>query len=68
MRLLPNLKVWYKEVGQMTDMVSKVLDGNKLWFLSVGSGDGSQQASIVKQGHRNIVVTFYDSRDEVCLF
>jgi len=52
----------------MTDMVSKVLNGNKMWFLSVGSGDGSQQASIVKQGHRNIVVTFYDSRDEVCLF
>ena len=34
-------------------------------MLSVGSGDGSQQAAIVKSGHTNIVTTFYDSRPEV---
>jgi hypothetical protein len=34
-------------------------------ILSIGSGDGSQQAAIVRKGHRNICVTFYDSRDEL---
>ena len=34
-------------------------------MLSVGSGDGSQQAAIVRRGHRNIVVTFFDTRAEV---
>lgn len=34
-------------------------------ILSVGSGDGSQQAAIVRKGHRNICVTFYDSREEL---
>jgi hypothetical protein len=31
-------------------------------ILSVGSGDGSQQAAILKSGHKNITPTFYDSR------
>ena len=31
-------------------------------MLSVGSGDGSQQAAIVRAGHHNIVCSFYDSK------
>jgi 25S rRNA (uracil2634-N3)-methyltransferase len=34
-------------------------------ILSVGSGDGSQQAAILKSGHKNITTTFYDSRDRL---
>lgn len=34
-------------------------------ILSVGSGDGSQQLAIVREGHPNLCATFYDSRDEV---
>ena len=34
-------------------------------MLSVGSGDGSQQASIVRAGHRNLVTTFFDSKEEL---
>jgi hypothetical protein len=33
--------------------------------LSVGSGDGSQQAAIVQRGHRNLTATYSDSRDDV---
>jgi len=34
-------------------------------ILSVGSGDGSQQLAIVREGHTNICSTFYDSKDVV---
>ena len=34
-------------------------------ILSVGSGDGSQQAATVRAGHSNLVTTFYDSKAEV---
>ena len=34
-------------------------------ILSVGSGDGSQQLAIVREGHINLCATFYDSRDEI---
>mmetsp|Transcript_23608 Transcript_23608/g.33875 ORF Transcript_23608/g.33875 Transcript_23608/m.33875 type:complete len:372 (+) Transcript_23608:483-1598(+) len=47
------------------DKVSEALKATKTSILSVGSGDGSQQASIVRSGHKNIVVTFYDSRENV---
>mmetsp|Transcript_22531 Transcript_22531/g.55556 ORF Transcript_22531/g.55556 Transcript_22531/m.55556 type:complete len:361 (+) Transcript_22531:55-1137(+) len=48
-----------------TDRLTAVLEAAKTSILSVGSGDGSQQASIVQQGHRNLIATFYDSRKEV---
>ena len=34
-------------------------------ILSVGSGDGSQQAAIVRAGHCHLVTTFYDSKAEL---
>jgi len=34
-------------------------------ILSIGSGDGSQQAVIVNLGHLNLTTTFFDSRAEV---
>lgn len=46
-------------------MVSEALKAASIKILTVGSGDGSQQASIVRTGHRNIVVTFKDTRAEV---
>jgi hypothetical protein len=45
------------------DLVSEVLTAARRSILSIGSGDGSQQVAIVRSGHVNIVVTFYDSRD-----
>ncbi|KAJ1450618.1 hypothetical protein M885DRAFT_499977 [Pelagophyceae sp. CCMP2097] len=44
------------------DRVSAVLAAAKTTVLSVGSGDGSQQAAIVRQGHLGLVSTFYDSK------
>jgi hypothetical protein len=35
------------------------------WILSCGSGDGSQPVDIVKHGHRNICVAFFDTREAV---
>lgn len=46
-------------------MVSEALKAASIKILTVGSGDGSQQASIVRSRHRNIVVTFKDTRAEV---
>lgn len=43
------------------DALSHTLDAAKRVILSVGSGDGSQQASIVRAGHSNMVSTFYDT-------
>ena len=34
-------------------------------ILSVGSGDGSQQLAIVREGHTNLCATFYDSKSEL---
>jgi len=39
-----------------------VLAAAQTSILSIGSGDGSQQAAIVRAGHLNICVTFHDSR------
>lgn len=46
--------------GEM-DMLTSTITAAKRAILSVGSGDGSQQASIVKSGHINIVSTFFES-------
>ncbi|KAL7453534.1 hypothetical protein ACHAWC_005199 [Mediolabrus comicus] len=43
------------------DMLTSTITAAKRAILSVGSGDGSQQASIVKSGHINIVSTFFES-------
>ena len=42
-------------------MLTSTITAAKRAILSVGSGDGSQQASIVKSGHINIVSTFFES-------
>jgi hypothetical protein len=47
------------------DTLERCLKFAKKSILSVGSGDGSQQAAILKSGHKNITTTFYDSRDQV---
>ena len=43
------------------DLLTSTITAAKRAILSVGSGDGSQQASIVKSGHINIVSTFFES-------
>ncbi len=47
------------------DRLTTALKLADLSILSVGSGDGSQQAAIVTRGHRNITTTFFPSREEV---
>jgi phospholipid N-methyltransferase len=47
------------------DTLERCLKFAKKSILSVGSGDGSQQAAILKSGHKNITTTFYDSRDRL---
>ncbi|KAG1676764.1 hypothetical protein FOA52_005053 [Chlamydomonas sp. UWO 241] len=34
--------------------------------LTVGSGDGSQQAAVARAGHKRLTCTFMDSEEEVC--
>jgi hypothetical protein len=48
----------------MDTLTSTILAAKRV-ILSVGSGDGSQQAAIAKSGHHNIVSTFFDSEDTV---
>ncbi|KAL7529751.1 hypothetical protein ACHAWF_007552 [Thalassiosira exigua] len=48
------------------DALTSTIKSAKRVILSVGSGDGSQQAAIVKSGHHNIVSTFFDNEDDVC--
>lgn len=43
------------------DLLTSTITAAKRAILSVGSGDGSQQAAIVKSGHINIVSTFFES-------
>ena len=47
------------------DMLTSTITAAKRVILSVGSGDGSQQAAIVKSGHHNIVSTFFDNEQAV---
>eukprot|EP00961_Rhodomonas_salina_P290352 3923403-Rhodomonas_salina.1 len=47
------------------DRLSTMLGSYKRRVLTLGSGDGSLEMSIVKQGHTNITVTFFDTREEV---
>ena len=47
------------------DPLAGCVEAARKRILSVGSGDGSQQAAIVSAGHSNVVVTFYDSKEEV---
>ena len=47
------------------DILTSTIVAAKRVILSVGSGDGSQQASIVKSGHFNLVSTFYESEHAV---
>ncbi|KAJ1620961.1 hypothetical protein T492DRAFT_1073878 [Pavlovales sp. CCMP2436] len=49
------------------DRLTAALDAASLLILSVGSGDGSQQATIVARGHVNLATTFLDSREAVLL-
>jgi 25S rRNA (uracil2634-N3)-methyltransferase len=50
----------------MADALTQTIKAAKRVILSLGSGDGSQQAAIVKSGHRNIVSTFFDTEVNVC--
>ena len=50
---------------QIMDTLTSTILAAKRVILSVGSGDGSQQAAIAKSGHHNIVSTFFDSEDTV---
>lgn len=45
------------------DLLTSCLKFANLSILSVGSGDGSQQLAILKQGHTNLCATFYDSKE-----
>eukprot|EP00985_Skeletonema_marinoi_P001550 scaffold620_cov180-Skeletonema_marinoi.AAC.3 len=47
------------------DMLTSTITAAKRVILSVGSGDGSQQAAIVKSGHHNIISTFFDNEQAV---
>jgi hypothetical protein len=47
------------------DTLERCLKFAEKSILSVGSGDGSQQAAILRSGHKNITTTFYDSRDRL---
>lgn len=47
------------------DTLTRCIRSAQVSILSVGSGDGSQQVSIVKSGHSNITTTFYDGRDQL---
>lgn len=47
------------------DILTSTIVAAKRVILSVGSGDGSQQAAIVKSGHFNLVSTFYESEHAV---
>lgn len=46
-------------------MLTATITAAKRVILSVGSGDGSQQAAIIKSGHHNIVSTFFDNEQAV---
>jgi 25S rRNA (uracil2634-N3)-methyltransferase len=50
---------------KIMDALTSTIIAAKRIILSVGSGDGSQQAAIAKSGHHNIVSTFFDSEDKV---
>lgn len=47
------------------DALTSTIVAAKRTILSVGSGDGSQQAAIVDSGHHNIISTFFDSEGVV---
>ena len=49
----------------LMDTLTQTIKSARRVILTVGSGDGSQQASIFRSGHRNIVVTFFDSEATV---
>ena len=49
----------------MMDTLTQTIKIARKVILTVGSGDGSQQASILRSGHRNIVVTFFDNEATV---
>ena len=51
-----------RRITMQPDILSRCVSAAKVMMLSVGSGDGSQQAAIVRSGHHNIVCTFYDSK------
>ncbi|KAL3904210.1 MAG: hypothetical protein SGILL_010155, partial [Bacillariaceae sp.] len=53
--------------GTRKDVLTECLEAVKKDILSVGSGDGSQQAAIVREGLKRLQVTFYDSRSTVLL-
>jgi len=55
----------HSRIEIMADSLLQTIEAAKKVVLSVGSGDGSQQASIVKLGHSNVVTTFYDSEATV---
>ena len=46
----------------MDALTSTIIAAQRV-ILSVGSGDGSQQATIAKLGHHNMVSTFFSSED-----
>ena len=47
------------------DRVTSCLNAARTHILTVGSGDGSQPAVLVREGHRLVTATFFDSRDTV---
>ena len=47
------------------DRLSKIVSMARQLVLSVGSGDGSQQAAIALAGHENLITTFYDTEEQV---
>jgi len=47
------------------DALTSTIMAAKRMILSVGSGDGSQQAAIVQSGHHNIISTFFDREQDV---
>jgi Domain of unknown function (DUF2431) len=49
------------------DVLTECLEAFKKEILSVGSGDGSQQAAMMKEGIKRLQVTFYDSRQKLML-
>ena len=42
-----------------------VIEAARTSILCLGSGDGSQQKSILNQGHPRLTATFFDSKEEV---
>jgi len=55
--LSPNSSVPSKFMDSLTSTITAA----RRVILAVGCGDGSQQAAIIRSGHKHVISTFFDS-------